>query len=262
MTLNRFVLIVATSIALGACQRADEETPAAPDARPAPSSAPTSVQEAMARSSGAMPEQEQVQGEGVSDDPLANFAWTLPESATSVDARANIYLAGQNVDPIDTPSIGVIPTAIPLDDANSIRFDTIEGQIGCAGALSNGADGGECISTTTDISASNGYSAVRSSNRSMFLAGVFPAVPDAGTEVEAGVAPESDTSERIAPKPNQVFLIGDGKTADGQAQTFVKPDGATTLFVGFADAYGFIGAPDAYDDNVGRLRMAFTLDPK
>ncbi len=262
MTLHRLVLIVATSIALGACQRAEEEAAVVPDRGAATSSAPASVQDAMAQSSGAMPEQEQVQGEADNIDPLAGFAWTLPESATTVDARANIYLAGQNVDPIDTPSLGVVPTAITLGDASSIRFDTLEGQVGCAGALSNGPDGGDCVSTATDISASNGYSAIRSSNRSMFIVGVFPVAPDAGIEVEAGLVPESDSSERVEPKPNQVFLIGDGKTADGKAQTFVKPDGATTLFVGFADAFGFIGAPDAYDDNVGRLRLAFTLDPK
>lgn len=258
MTLHRFVLIVATSIALSACQRAEESVPVAEDIAP---SAQAQAQDAMADANGAMSEQEQVQGEAEDVDPLANFAWTLPDSATGVDARANIYLAGQNVDPIDTPSLGVLPTAITLGDVDSIRFDTIEGQVGCAGALSNGPDGGDCVSTTTDISASNGYSAMRSSNRSMFLVGVFPVVPDAGVEVEAGVAPESDTSERIEPKPNQVFLIGDGKTADGKVQTFVKPEGATSLFVGFADGYGFVGAPDAYGDNIGRLRIAFTLDP-
>lgn len=260
MTLHRFVLIAVTSIALSACQRAEETVPAN-----AATAAPTStapVQVAMANANGAMPEQEPLQGEADSIDLLADFAWALPETATSVDARSNIYLAGEKVDPVDTPSLGVVPTAITLGDASGVRFDTIEGQVGCAGALANGPDGGDCVSMKTDISASNGYSAMRSSNRSMFLVGVFPVAPDSAVEVEAGAAPETDTDERISPKPNQIFLIGDGKTADGKPQTFIKPEGATTLFVGFADAFGFIGAPDAYDDNVGRLRMAFTLDPK
>ena len=255
MVLHRCLFIVATCVALAACQRAEESVPA-------DSVAPAPEPVAAPENEVAMPVQEPMPGEEGDVDPLADFAWTLPADATTVDARANIYLAGQAVDPVDTPSQGVLPTAITLAEAGSIRFDVVEGKVGCAGSLSNGADGGDCVDPSTNVSASNGYSAMRSSNRSLFLAGVFPVAPDAAVEVEAGVAPEADTSERIEPKANQVFLIGDGRTVDGALQTFVKPQGATTLFVGFADAFGFVGAPDAYDDNVGRLRVAYTLDPK
>lgn len=195
-------------------------------------------------------------------DPMADFAWTLPDHATQVDGRANIYLAEQTADAAATdPAIGRAPPAIDMTDAGSIRFDLVEGRVGCAGSLSNGPDGGDCVSAETRVDASNGYSANTSTNRSLFLVGVFPVMPDSAVEVEAAVAPESDTALLIEPKANQVFLIGDGRTVEGALQVFVKPAGASRLYLGFADAFGFFGAPGAYDDNVGRLRLAYTLNP-
>jgi len=254
MRLHRTLMLSLSVAALAACQKSEEAAPAEPVAEAAPAAVSADEE---------MPVQEPSAEEMAATDPMREFAWTLSEDAASVDARANIYLAGQASAPADDPDLGLLPVAIELGAASTIQFPVIEGLLGCAGgAPVDGPDGGQCVSPSSDITAKNGYSGSKSSNRSLFLVGVFPVSPDPAKEVEAGVAPETDTETRIAPQPNQVFLIGDGKAADGQLQTFVKPEGASTLYLGFADAGGFYGEPGAYEDNVGYLRYTHTLDPK
>ncbi len=59
----------------------------------------------------------------------------------------------------------------------------------------------------------------------------------------------------LSPLLGQVFYIGDGKTAGGTFQEFIAPIGATRLFLGIPDGFGFGGAPGAYDDNDGSYRI-------
>jgi hypothetical protein len=248
MRLRHALMLCLSIAALAACQKEDAATTAEPSAEASEPADPAAD---------AMPVQEPA------PDALAHFPWTLPEDATRVDARTNIYLAGLAAAPANDPGQGQLPVAIDVGQATTIQFPTIEGLLGCAGGQpGDGPDGGQCVSATTNISAMNGYSASKSTNRSLFLVGVFPVAPNPETAVEAGIAPETDTESRVSPLANQVFLIGDGKTADGQLQTFVKPEGATTLYLGFADGFGFSGAPGAYDDNTGYLRVSATLDPQ
>jgi len=55
----------------------------------------------------------------------------------------------------------------------------------------------------------------------------------------------------LAPLLGQVFYIGDGVTSGNVFQQFTAPSGATRLFLGIPDGFGFVGAPGAYDDNDG-----------
>ncbi len=59
----------------------------------------------------------------------------------------------------------------------------------------------------------------------------------------------------LNPELGQVFFIGDGVTSSNIFQTFVAPVDATRLFVGITDAFGFNGAPGAFDDNDGSYRI-------
>ena len=59
----------------------------------------------------------------------------------------------------------------------------------------------------------------------------------------------------ITPGLGQVFYIGDGKTSGGDFQEFIAPTGATRLFLGIPDGFGFVGTPGAYDDNDGSYRI-------
>ncbi len=57
--------------------------------------------------------------------------------------------------------------------------------------------------------------------------------------------------ERLAPQIGQVFFIGDGKNANGNAQIFVAPANATRLYIGLIDAPSFYGFSGCYADNTG-----------
>jgi hypothetical protein len=59
----------------------------------------------------------------------------------------------------------------------------------------------------------------------------------------------------LSPALGQVFYIGDGITGGGTFQEFIAPAGATRLFLGVPDGFGFSGAPGAYDDNDGSYRI-------
>lgn len=56
----------------------------------------------------------------------------------------------------------------------------------------------------------------------------------------------------LAPALGQIFYIGDGITSGGDFQSFTAPFGATRVFFGIPDGFGFVGVPGAYDDNDGR----------
>jgi hypothetical protein len=55
----------------------------------------------------------------------------------------------------------------------------------------------------------------------------------------------------LSPFLAQIFYIGDGITSGGDFQSFIAPTGATRLFLGIPDGFGFDGVPGAYDDNDG-----------
>jgi hypothetical protein len=59
----------------------------------------------------------------------------------------------------------------------------------------------------------------------------------------------------LTPGLGQVFYIGDGVTSGSVFQEFTAPIGATRLFLGIPDGFGFVGAPGAYDDNDGSYRV-------
>ena len=61
---------------------------------------------------------------------------------------------------------------------------------------------------------------------------------------------------KLSPALGQVFYIGDGLTSGGDFQEFIAPAGATRLFLGIPDGFGFVGAPGAYDDNDGSYRIS------
>lgn len=59
----------------------------------------------------------------------------------------------------------------------------------------------------------------------------------------------------LAPMLGQIFYIGDGVTSGAVFQEFIAPAGATRLFLGIPDGFGFVGSPGAYDDNDGSYRV-------
>ncbi len=64
----------------------------------------------------------------------------------------------------------------------------------------------------------------------------------------------------ITPALGQVFYIGNGVTTGGDFQQFIAPTGATRLFLGIPDGFGFDGGPGAYDDNDGAYRVRLGIN--
>lgn len=91
------------------------------------------------------------------------------------------------------------------------------------------------------------------------LVGVFlsDAVPSSGAPAGLDFSPSGMGIDflSITPQLGQIFYIGDGKTAGGEFQEFIAPVGATRLFLGIPDGFGFGGAPGAYDDNDGSYQI-------
>jgi len=61
--------------------------------------------------------------------------------------------------------------------------------------------------------------------------------------------------ELLAPRLHQIFYIGDGLTGTniGQRQEFVVPDGATRLFLGTSDGFGWFNNSGSFEVTICRL---------
>jgi len=168
-----------------------------------------------------------------------------------VPGKANIFGAG-----LDEPEApggggpGVLPpmwsvppgtTTMRVTDATGAVYAVI------GGSNPNGPEGD--LAGPTDVSSYGGISGIVHGSNGMFLTGVF--LTD---EPPSGEGPDRlrysgpDDFTEVAPAIAQTFLVG-----DGVGRTFVVPTGATRLYLGFADAYRFVGVPGWYDNNGGEL---------
>lgn len=199
---------------------------------------------------------------------LAGHAASAASGTVNVSAQANIYAAG-SASTAGFALGGVLPVALAVDAAASFRFTSVAAGPSAVGSPTGGAtcvfdgpassgDGNTCVNGYTDVYAANGYSAFYFGGKTMPLVGLFVGATPGDTPA---VTPTSDTEanalDAFAPRLQQVFFIGDGRTADSALQTFAVPAGATTLYLGFADAYGFVGDPGYYDDNYGSLQVSY-----
>jgi len=124
-----------------------------------------------------------------------------------------------------------------------------------------------------DMDSSGGISGMKlfestpADRRAMFLAGVFltDAKPAAAAPARLDFSSTAigRSFTELSPLLHQTFYIGDGLTGEGSGatQSFLVPDGATRLFLGFVDGSYFVGGPDYYDNNVGTFTANFTVAP-
>ena len=191
---------------------------------------------------------------------VVGVAGTEADAAViSVSADTIIFAAGQSSVPDLQGGGGSLPAAISLsaDGRQLVTFPSITGEVLCCSDLgSNGPDGRTDIGT--NISSLGSISGIRQDNAGLFLTGVF-----IGDGAPTGLPPAQrdftgETSlASFRPLLNQVFFIGDGLTGtgSGEIQQFFAPEGATRLFLGFADADAFQGEPAFYADNSGSLSV-------
>jgi hypothetical protein len=181
-----------------------------------------------------------------------------PTEALLIPATSNIYGAGLNPVAALPGGAGTRPGSIELDrSARVIMFPEVRGTVGPWGASRHGPEGGPEFAGT-QITPFNGLTGLRHASRSLFLVGAFAPVAASQTSTLDVTATENENEFR--PALGELFFIGDGHTVDGAVQRFVVPSGATRLYVGFADACGFRGAPACYDDNTGAVIVRAALE--
>ncbi len=183
----------------------------------------------------------------------------------TVGGRANIFGAGLSVQP--APGGGGGGTApIPvnlagLGNPGALTFPSVTGNVSGWAARGgfNPPDGGQFWGGVSNIHPWRGISGIVSNKANMFLVGVFlgPAGQPAAPPTTLNVS-NANGQATFSPQLGQQFFIGDGKTDSGVYQRFNVPAGASTLYLGFAESFGFNNPnnlPGFYDDNGGFLKV-------
>ncbi|HXI61720.1 MAG TPA: hypothetical protein VNF70_03385 [Pyrinomonadaceae bacterium] len=182
---------------------------------------------------------------------------TSKDSTLKINAKSNVFAAGEgglnpNGGGVAAPSVTIEPRAGLV-----LTFSSVAGRVSCCGDGEefNDADGGTFAGGVTDVESAGGISGITHPNKTMFLVGVF-------TDNNAARPPgperlNATDSKNTTPKLFQTFFIGNGK-----GKQIEVPPTATRLYLGFADAYNFTGAPGSYDDNVGELIATFSIRPR
>ncbi len=169
-----------------------------------------------------------------------------------VDGRADVFSASMAVARAERG--GVLPSRVTLPAGVRSIEHTATGQVGCGtGEPTSGPMGGGCAGGSTNLESADGIAGLVDATRTQFLVGVFLAgQPPATAPERLDVAPgQPGEAASRAPALGQTFYLG----ADA---TTAVPPGATELYLGFADGWGFQGAPSYYADNTGGFRVTIT----
>jgi len=186
--------------------------------------------------------------------PEASPAASAAESAIVVRGTANIFGAGRETPPDPGGGGHGRPPAewpLPPGGTRIVTFASVTGEVNQAAQQfpynGPGGDG----DGPTDIESFEGISGIVHQDNTMFLVGVFLT-----NEEPMDPAPErldftdGEDFDLLAPEIGQVFFIG-----DGVGRSYEAPPEATRLFLGFADALLFQGAPGWYGNNAGELQV-------
>ena len=127
------------------------------------------------------------------------------------------------------------------------------------GPEGNGTPGSSSITAFGGIS---GYLGTQGALVGVFLDVNIPSTGAPATlDFSSGALGTNFTS--LSPGLGQVFYIGNGVNSSNVLQEFIAPSGATRVFLGITDSFGFNGAPGAFDDNDGsyQIRVGIDEDP-
>ncbi len=179
----------------------------------------------------------------------AAFAVTGAQAhAIKVKGKANPYLSGQpaGTNCCSGDSVPAESPALALDNVQggeTLTFST-KGSVGYEkGGVAPSADGytNQPLDMTADYGTglSGPLNVYTSGLVGVFTNGTQPVDP-APPQLNSGVS-----FKTLSPGLNQIFWIGDGLTGTGtgKKQKFIAPAGATTLYLGVADGFGWANNP-------------------
>ncbi len=180
--------------------------------------------------------------------PSANLSWTGPGDFLTRHPGPTPEETQETLPPMVSVSGGDVvkvldPTIGGIDFFNGIGLNYF-------GPSGNGLSG----SNLSSLGGISGYKGPQGPLVGVFLDNSIPNGVAPGTlDFTAGGLGINFAS--IAPSLGQIFYIGDGVDGLAQFQEFIAPAGATRLFLGIPDGFGFVGHPGAYDDNDGSYKV-------
>lgn len=183
---------------------------------------------------------------------------TIPDPSATWTGPADGFLV-RHPNPTPEEAKETFPGFISVAGADVIKVaDPAVGGINFFNGLGPpyfGPEGNNVVSNLLSLGSLSGYVGTQGALAAVFLndnvpiGGSSPATLDFSTELSRDFL-------SLSPGLGQVFFVGDGKTSGGVLQEFIAPAGATRLFFGIPDGFGFNGPPGAYDDNDGAYRIA------
>jgi len=195
---------------------------------------------------------------------LADASLAVSAAAVHVDATANPWFAGQP----RTIGDGILPPGIVVPEGRTnVFFPLVTGSWSNSGPMF-AADGERPVAgglfdcggpPPCTVLASNGLSGLIDAERFWYLTGVFigPGTPAGSPPASIDFTLSHDFTV-LEPALGQVFFIGDGRTADGDAHLFRVPAGSTRLFLGMVDVCLPGETAGCYYDNSGSLEVAMS----
>jgi hypothetical protein len=182
-------------------------------------------------------------------DPRAPRAFNRPEV---VPASANLFGAGRDFPPAPGGGgAGDVPPVWPLPANAGVVTVSATGTVNCCEGMrpDNGPAGNR--TDPTDVKSFEGIAGLVHRNNAMFLAGLFLGDAEAQDPAPARLDfTKQPNFTVLSPLIGQTFYAGDGK-----GRTFRIPRGATRLFLGFVDAFDFVGEPGFYGNNRGQFEV-------
>lgn len=179
--------------------------------------------------------------------PAANLPWGDNSAATEDGMRRHGGATPEE-------SLETLPGFIPVAGGDVIKvLDPAVGGINFYngfGPAFFGPEGASPSSSLTSFGAISGYMGKEGALAGVFLTDAIPTGSPPPATLDFNL-PGGIDFETLSPEIGQVFFIGDGQNAASVMQSFIAPTGATRLFFGIPDGFGFNGVPGAYDDNDG-----------
>lgn len=185
--------------------------------------------------------------------PATNLPWADNNAATDDGLRRHSGSTPEE-------ALETLPSFVPVMSGDIIRLlDPADGGInffnGSAGGLFGPqGNGSGSSSNLTSLGGISGYKGTQGALTGVFLNNDIPNGTPPST-LDFGPGGLGLDFASLNPELGQVFFIGNGKNSLDVFQQFIAPTGATRLFLGIPDGFGFGGVPGAYDDNDGSYRV-------
>ena len=185
----------------------------------------------------------------------------------TVPGTANPFLAGMPAGttccggdsaPVNSP---VLIPGLTLNGGDVLTFTNVTGSISNTPSASGSTPDGLSFFSSGPTNGIGGYVAPIDALVGVFLDNTLPTSSPTPATLDYTTIGTSFTT--FSPQLKQVFFIGDGLTGtgSGSVQTFVVPNGATQLFLGDVDGFGWYNNSGAVAGTVNSSASAGTPEP-